>query len=312
MEKLRILVLGAGGIGGYFGGRLAEKGEDVTYLVRAPRQEILARDGLKIESPFGVARIPVRTVRADTLDETFDVVIIASKAYDLDAAIEDIRPAVGPGTAVLPLLNGVAHLETLNGTFGAERVLGGLAKIQAAVAPDGTIRQLNDWRFIVFGEQDGTFSPRIKALEAAFAGTVGVEAEAVADIRHRMWEKLTHLATAAAMTCLMRASVGEIIRTPGGARQFSDLLDAVCAIATREGFPPSESFITTYRALFADPTSAYETSMLRDIQQGRRIEGDHIVGYVLDRARRSGIASPELALAYTHLKAYENRRARAA
>ncbi len=308
--RQRILVLGAGGIGGYFGGRLAEARADVTFLVRAARQERLARDGLRIESPFGAAHIPVRTVRAETLEGPFDVVLIACKAYDLEAAIADVTPAVGPQTAVLPLLNGLAHLDRLNDVFGASRVLGGLAKIQAAVSEDGTIRQLNDWRFVVFGEQNGTLSPRVLALQAAFAGALGVEAEAVSDIRQRMWEKLVHLATAAAMTCLMRASVGDIVRTPDGARQFAELFDAVCAIAGHEGFAPGADFVRSYREVFSDPASAYETSMLRDIRQGRRIEGDHIVGYVRDKARRHGITSPELELAFTHLKAYEQWLAR--
>ena len=155
---MRILSLGAGALGGYFGGRLAQAGADVSFLVRPGRQAQLAAQGLVIDSPFGGLRLPVKTLAA--AEPGFDLVLLTCKAYDLDSAITAIRPAMGPDTAVLPVLNGLAHIATLQREFGPERVLGGIAKIQATLTPDGTVKQLNDWRWLTFGEVDGTLSPR--------------------------------------------------------------------------------------------------------------------------------------------------------
>jgi 2-dehydropantoate 2-reductase len=238
LPDLRILVLGAGGIGGYFGGRLAESGADVTFLVREGRRKSLVEDGLRIESSFGNATLAVKTVMSAQVEPVYDAVLLTCKAYDLDAAVDAIVPAVAPTGFVLPLLNGIAHMESLNHRFGENRVLGGTAKIQAALTPDGAIRQFNDWRTITFGEQSGAMSDRVERLAALYAEAKGTEALAVADIRQRMWEKLVHLATAATMTCLMRASVGEIVRTPDGRDIFLDQLRISAAIAAgRLGCP---------------------------------------------------------------------------
>lgn len=308
MTDMRILVLGAGGTGGYFGGRLAEAGADVTFLVRVARAAALRRDGLRIESPFGDATLPVQVVTQDTLGPGYDLVLVSCKAYDLDSAIAAIRPAVGPQTAVLPVLNGVGHIATLNAAFGAGAVLGGTAKIQVTLTPDGTVRHLNDWRFLTFGEQTGALSDRVLAFAAACAPCTGMVAEAVPDISQRLWEKLVHVATSAGMTCLMRANVGEIVRTDHGRAQLLDLLETHVRIATANGHPPSASFIDTYRATFSDPESQYSTSMLRDIERGAMTEGAHILGFMQAQARAHGVAAPILDLATTHLQAYDQRR----
>lgn len=310
---MRVLCLGAGAVGGYFGGRLIEAdAAEVTFLVRPERQVRLRAEGLKIESPaYGnFASKEVRTILQQDLGSqaAFDVVILTCKAYDLDAAMASVAPAVDRGAVVLPLLNGLSHLETLNARFGADRVLGGLAKIAATVGPDGTIRHLNDWRFLVFGEQGGGLSPRVTALKQAFDRT-SVVATAVPDVMSRMWEKLVHLSTVASMTCLMRASVGEIARTPNGTAQMIAVLDCVAEIAARAGFPVTDTFRAEYRRLFHDKESNYTASMLRDLESGKQIEGDHIVGFALAKAREYQLDAPLLEAAHTHLKSYEARRA---
>ena len=166
---MRILVLGAGATGGYFGGRLAQAGADVTFLVRPARAARLAARGLEIESPAtGDARIAVQTCTTVDPQARFDVVLLSCKAYDLDAAIDAIAPAMGAETFVLPLLNGYAHLDRLVGRFGAGRVVGGLAKIQATLSPEGVVRHLNDWRYLTVGELDGASSDRLEALKRLF------------------------------------------------------------------------------------------------------------------------------------------------
>lgn len=306
---MRILILGAGALGGYFGARLIEAGSaEVAFLVRPARQQLLARDGLRIESPFGGWYGPVTALTAGQAAPGWDVVLLSCKAYDLDDAIATIRPVVDARTAILPVLNGLSHVDRLAEAFGADRVLGGLAKIQATLGPDGTVRQLNDWRWITFGECAGGLSDRVRAIEAAFAPTCGVVAQAVPDIMARMWEKLVHLGTSAIGTVLMRAAVGEIVRG-GGSAFLHRLLDRNAAIAAARGFPMRDDFMAEYHALFADPTSAYGTSMLRDIEAGGRIEAEHILGFLVDAARKAGVPDEAHEAALLHARAYEQRRA---
>ncbi|MBR0674419.1 ketopantoate reductase family protein [Neoroseomonas soli] len=306
---MRVLVLGAGALGGYFGGRLAEAGTaEVAFLVRPARRDALDRDGLRIESPFGSWQGRVATLAAADATPGWDVVLLSCKAYDLDDAIAAIRPAVDERTAILPVLNGLSHLDRLASAFGAGRVLGGLAKIQATLAPDGAVRQLNDWRWLTFGERDGTMSDRVRAIEAAFAPAKGVVVQAVPDVMARMWEKLVHLGTSAIGTVLMRANVGEIVRSPGGAAFLHRLLERNAAVAAAAGHPVRNGFIEEYRAIFGDPRSAYATSMLRDLEAGNRIEADHILGFLLECVRRAGIPEELHEAAYLHAKAYEQRR----
>ena len=308
---MKILVLGAGAIGGYYGGRLIQSGADVTFLVRESRRDILKANGLVIESPaFGdFSQSDVQTVTAAELPGAgpFDMVFLTCKAFDLADAIDAVAPAVDAGAALLPLLNGLAHMEVLNNRFGRENVLGGLAKIAATVGKDGIIKHLNDWRYITFGEQNGDMSERVATLKGMFDAT-SVEASAVADIQAQMWEKLVHLATVASATCMMRASVGEIARTPFGSDILKELFEEMAAIAAGHDVHISDAFRTEYHTLFENTSSPYTASMLRDLEQGKMTEGEHIVGFAVDRARDLGIAAPLLRVAYTHLMAYEERR----
>jgi 2-dehydropantoate 2-reductase len=306
--SMNILCLGAGAVGGFFAGRLAEvAAADVTFLVRDTRKAQLLTHGLCVDSPAGDIRIPVRAITRAEIAGPSDFVLLTCKAYDLDGAIDTIRPAVARQTAVLPLLNGLSHMERLNKEFGPERVLGGIAKISSTLLPDGTIKHLNDWNSITFGEQDGAMSTRVQALKAAFDKT-SAKAEAVHNVTHLMWEKLVHLASLASMTCLMRANVGEIARSPGGIKAMQDMLARNAVIATRAGFPPSPGFMGSFNKMFADPKGQYAASMLRDIERKGPVEADHIVGFMLDKARSFGLDDSLHQLAYLHLKAYEQRR----
>lgn len=309
---MRVLILGAGAMGGYYGGRLieAKAGADVTFLVREGRKATLAEKGLVIDSPAcGNFQTPVHAITGAELaqEKPFDVVLFTCKAYDLDSALEAITPAVSANTVVLPVLNGMSHMDLLNSRFGKERVWGGVAKIAAQLLPDGTIKHLNDWRALVFGEQSGEVSPRALAFAAAF-GASAVKAEPVANIMQAMWEKCVHLTTVAAMTSLMRASIGEIVRG-GGAELMLEALKSNSEVAAREGYAPSATFQQEYGRMFTDPTIPYGASMLRDIERGGQVESDHIVGFMRDKAQKYGIPARLLDISYVHLKAYEQRRA---
>jgi 2-dehydropantoate 2-reductase len=305
---MRILSLGAGAIGGYFGGRLVEGGADVTFLVRDVRKKLLQSQGLRIESSFGNFSRSVQAITREEIKAPFDVVLLTCKAFDLSSALDGIEPAVGANTAVLPLLNGIAHMDILNRRFGTARVLGGVAKIAATATPEGVIKHLNDWRYITFGEQDGSMSTRVTSLKEAFDKT-SIVASAVPNIMQKMWEKVVHLATVAGMTSMMRASVGEIARTSEGSALLIQFLERNAEIARREGFEPSQEFLNEYRNLFRNKESPYTASMLRDLEKGAPIEADHIIGFVLEKARLHKIDDSMHRFVYTHLQAYEQRRA---
>lgn len=305
---MKILILGAGGIGGYFGGRLVQAGVDVTFLVREKRREQLRARGLSIESQYGDATLQVNAKLRSEIDPGYDLVVVTCKAYDLASAIDTIAPAVTASTAILPLLNGIAHIDTLNARFGPERVLGGTAKIQVTLTPEGIVRQLNDWQTITFGEQDGSESSRVRELKALL-DRAGVEVKLSRDILRDLWLKLVHLATVAGMTCLMRANLGEIIRTPEGSAVLKSFFDANVRIAAAAGHSADDAFLKTYHDLFSQRESRYEASMLRDLEKGGPIEGEHILGFMLRKCREAGIDDTMHRLAYTHVKAYEERRA---
>lgn len=304
---MKVLVLGAGGIGGLVGGRLAQHGCDVTFLVRDKRKAQLDREGLRIESPQGDAQLPAKSIIQSEVTPAYDLVLLTCKAYDLDGAIEAIRPALAPHTVVLPLLNGIAHMERLNQAFGPARVAGGTARMQVTLTPDGTIRQLNDWQTLTFGEQDGLVSDRLQAFQLALQPT-GIEAKLSTDILRELWMKLVHLATVASGTCLMRANIGEIARTPEGTLLLNRLLQLNADIARHAGYPPEETFLEGYRQLFANRTATYEASMLRDLEKGGRVEAEQIVGFMLAQCRAAGKDDALHLAAYTHVKAFEQRR----
>jgi 2-dehydropantoate 2-reductase len=180
--------------------------------------------------------------------------------------------------------------------------------MQATLTPEGVVRQLNDWQTVTFGEQDGSDSARTRALKALFDRTP-IEAKVSADILRELWLKLVHLATVAGMTCLMRANLGEIIRTPEGSALLKTYFGINVAIATHAGYRPDDKFIATYTDLFSQRDSRYEASMLRDLEKGGPVESEQILGAMLARCRAAGQPDALHLAAYTHLKSYEERRA---
>jgi len=307
---MRILIVGAGAIGGYFGARLMAAGRDVTFLVRPGRAEQLRRHGLAVTSPLGDLNLPTPPlVSAQSLRDFYDLVVLSSKSYDLEASINDFAAAVGPNSAVLPLLNGLRHLDVLDARFGAQRVLGGLARISSTLDADGRIHQLGTFNSLAFGPRSGGAAGRIEDI-AGVLRVPGFDAHLSADILHEMWEKWVFIAAAAATTSLMRAAVGDIVAA--GAQDIPlGLLEECGAIAAANGFKPREAAMSAGTSILTASGSLFTASMLRDIELGGRIEADHIVGDLLRRAP-SAVPTPLLATAYAHLRAYEARRTREA
>ncbi|MEW6643175.1 MAG: 2-dehydropantoate 2-reductase [Pseudomonadota bacterium] len=305
---MRVLVIGAGALGGYFGARLFEAGRDVTFLVRPRRAEQL-RQGLVVKSAAGdvtLAKPPL--VTADRLNGPYDLVLLSCKAYDLADAIEGFAPAVGPSTVVLPLLNGMAHLDVLNARFGAARVFGGQCVISATLNDQGHILHLNDMHSLTFGEQGGGLSERAQAVEKVLSGAK-FAAQASATILQDMWEKWVFIATGAGMTCLMRATIGDIVAA-GGAGLSLALIGECASIAAAHGFAPRPAALERSRAMFTAAGSPITASMLRDIEHGARIEADHIIGDLLRRGEAQRTETALLRIVFAHLKAYEARRRR--
>jgi 2-dehydropantoate 2-reductase len=303
---MRILVLGAGAIGGYYGGLLAQAGGDVTFLVRPRRAEQLRGNGLVIHASDQDIRRPVNILLADQLDRTFDIILVANKAYDLASAIDAIAPAVGGETAIVPLLNGLAHLDALDARFGAARVLGGVCYIAVTLTDNGDIHRLSPLDTILFGDRAGRPSRHIDALAALFAKT-RANAKASADIMQDLWEKWVMLAAGAALTCLMRATVGEIMATQDGAFLSAALIDECVAIAAANGHAPSGAALQRTRQILGEPGSSWAASMMRDIEKDApRLESDHIIGDLLRRGRDRD-AAPLLRAAYSQLQIYQAR-----
>ena len=303
---MRFLVLGAGAVGGYFGGRLAEAERDVTFLVRGARAAALAEHGLAVESPLGDFRVPIKVATADRVGGPYDVVLLTAKHYDLDGAIAAIRPGVGAETAVLPLLNGLVHLDRLDAAFGPGRVLGGVAYVGAVLLPDGSIRHHNRLSAIAFGERDGQISERARAIQQAFAGTP-VSAPASPDIMLEMWEKFVFISAMAGMNCLFRGTIGDIVATEEGEALMRAALAECEETAAASGYRPRRQSSERFAAMLTEPGSVNSASMRQDLEAGRRTEADAIIGDMLRRARAHGIAAPLLRAAWCHLQVYENR-----
>lgn len=308
---MRSLIVGAGALGGYFGGCLVRTGRDVTFLVRPRRAEQLARTGLAIISPQGDFTVAARTVLAGDIHETFDLVLVGVKSYSLDQAMDEFAAAVGPNTMILPILNGLGHIDRLTARFGSDRVLGGMSNISAGLDADGRVVQFLPNHDLTFGEISGGISDRTRNLEAFLRGA-GVNGRASELIMQDMWEKFVQLSTVAGITCLMRASIGTILAAPGGQQIIFQLFGECCAIATAAGFTPRPAFIEFDTTLFTTANSPLKASMLRDIERGSTTEGAHILGDMVNRARALGIETPVLDLARTHVAAYEIARAQAA
>ena len=307
---MRLLVIGAGSTGGYFGGRLAQGGRDVTFLVRPARAAQLREKGLRIVSPHGDATLRPKLVTADRIDAPYDAVLLAVKGFQLDAALEQMAPAIGPQTMILPVLNGMRHMDVLARRFSPRNLVGCALKVATTLDDDGGIVQLTPMQDLAYGELDGSTTPRIEALDAFLRGA-DIGARRSNAIRREMWEKWILLAALGATTCLMRGTVGEIEACPGGAGFALQLLDEVVAIVTAVGEPPSETFVKTTRGLLTSKGSPLVSSMFRDLQRGRPIEVEEIVGDLVRRGAKINLGAPLLSASYVHLLVYQNQAARA-
>ena len=303
---MRILVVGAGAVGGYFGARLAEAGRDVTFLVRQERAERIKDAGIRIVSPHGDLTVHPNVVAADQICEQYDLVLVAVKSYALTEAMDDFSHAIGTDTMILPALNGMRHIDVLIRRFGKHAVLGGVCKVATELDVEGRIHQLARFQSLTYGEFDGERTPRIERLDDALSGA-GFDAEISDHIVSDMWQKWVQLSSLGAVTCLFRGNVGEIVAVEGGADLAGALLKECSDVASACGYPPSEEFLTKHRADLTAPGSSMTSSMYRDLIKGASVEVDTILGDLLRRARDLGIQTPLLQSAFVNLSIYQRR-----
>jgi 2-dehydropantoate 2-reductase len=303
---MRIMVVGAGATGGYFGGRLAQAGQDVTFLVRPARARILRERGLRIVGLGEDERIEPRLLTADRIEQPFDLVLLSVKATGLEHAIDDVAPAVGAETSVLPILNGMRHIDLLAERLGPEAVLGGVALLATMLDDEGDVVRLADTQQIAFGRLDGATDARVEQIRRALTGA-GFAVDLVPDIEARMWAKWVYIAAVGAVTCLMRGTVGEVVAVPGGRNYAERVLAEIAAVSAAAGFPVPDDQLASTRAAITAPGSPLTSSMYRDLQQGNAVEVEHVFADLLVRAGTLGIETSLLALVTTHLRVHQHR-----
>lgn len=307
---MRTLVVGAGALGGYFGAYLQQAGREPDLLVRPARAAQLARNGLRIANVGETFTVQPRALLAGDLQGPYDLVLVTVKSYALAEAMEHFAPAIGPATVILPVLNGILHLETLAARFPAAQVYGGMTVIGAAADADGHVTQIYPKVELVFGPRPGADTRRADAV-LALLDIPGIAARLSTAVMQDMWDKFYGLCAFAAVCCLMRASVGEVLASPGGREMILATCAETRAVATASGFPPSQAFVERVIGMFTQPGSPIKPSMLRDIEHARPTEGAHVVGDMVARARRYAVPTPLLDLAWCHLATYEATRPKA-
>ena len=302
---MKILIVGAGAIGGYFGGRLLEKGEHVTFLVREKRKELLTRTGLNIDSVNGNSKLAPHLLTANEVGETFDLIIISTKSYHLAQAIEDIRPFVNEDTIILPLLNGIAHLAQLIDAFGENAVIGGLCFIETTLDEHGTIVQKSPLHQLVYGERSGEVTPRMQQLQTIFDGA-NASFKLSTDINQEMWHKYLFITTMSGITSLMESPIGPIMALESGRNTVVALLEELHVIMKKINAPIKDSITEELLTKISNMQYDMKSSMQRDLEKSLPLETDHLQGFLLHHAYSHNIPVPVLETIYTKLKIYES------
>ena len=299
---MRILIVGAGATGGYFGARLAQAGRDVTFLVRERRFKQLQENGLVLRTPQGVEKLQPQLTQAGTLSGAYDLIILTVKSFGLAQAMADIAPAVGAQTLILPLLNGMRHLDTLRDLFG-DRVLGGLVKINATLGAQGEVVQMTSLQQLCYGALDGNNDARLQRVDETLRAA-RVDACLSDNIIGEMQEKWLLLSTLGAVCCLARGDTQQVLTTEGGEALLRALFSEVLATLTADGYQPRPAVTAKILESLNHPAKAMTSSMYRDLTQGFDIEAEQVIGDLVRRAERHGVSVPLLNAVYVNLQVY--------
>lgn len=304
---MKILILGAGGIGGYFGAHLIRAGANITYLVRNKRKQLIDAQGLRVETPQGTFVVQPQTVTAEDIQPEYDLIILAPKSYDLDDALQSLKGALGRGT-VLPFLNGRDHLDKLDTLLGQQRVMGGVAHIAATITPEGAIRQLTEMHRLTVGARH----PQHQQLATDFiklCRKAPFDSVLADNIEQVLWDKWVFLATLAGMTTLCRGSVGDIMATPYGETTTEQMYEECCSVASASGHTISVEATAKALELLTTLGSTFTASMLRDMLDGQPTEYDHIIGAMIRRGQSLACSTPLLRVAHTNMAIHAGRLA---
>ncbi len=301
---MRILVVGAGATGGYFGARLAQAGKDVTFLVREKRAEALRKSGLKVESKEESFTIQPKLILASELKEIYDAVILTVKGFSLEAVLEEFAPAVGEHTVIIPVLNGMRHLEIIQKRFGKERALGGLCRINVTLDDKGQVHQMTALDELIYGEVNGERSERVIRLDAELK-VPGISARLSEHIISEMWEKWLFLSSVGGIACLMRGNIGQVARAEGGQAFIKAFVHEVVSIVVAGGYQERPNVTANTIAELTRKDSIQTTSMYRDMIKGLPVEADQILGDLVAIATKAGLAAPLVNTAYTHMSVYQ-------
>lgn len=304
---MKILIVGAGAVGGQFGAYLHESGADVHFLLRPARKQIIDDEGLTLDFPTGKLHLHPRTLTASELEPNYDLIIISCKAYSLDSVINDIVNAVGNKTVILPLLNGLRHLEILGGKFGHERVLGGIAKTVATLSTPSCIQIKHGPGNVTVGAR----TPEQQATAEAVAATLhagGVHTYFSEHIMDDMWDKYCLMASLGAANCLLGGTVAEYMRSQAGGDIALQLFKECADTAAASGHPLHPDSIERIQQALTNRHSGFSASMYRDMLTGLPVEGDHLVGDMMRRGEALGVACPNLKIAHAVLETYMSRR----
>jgi len=307
---MRILVVGAGAVGGYFGARLVEAGRDLTFLVRGRRAGEMKATGLQILSPHGNLTLHPDVVTAQQITGPYDLILLGVKSYALSSAMDDFYPAVGSETVILPVLNGMRHIDILTGRFGKRCVLGGVCLVATEIDEEGRIQQLADFQSLIYGEIDGPTTPRLQAVDATLRGA-GFDAAISGHIMQDMWQKWVQLATLGAINCLLRGNIGQITAIPGGSGLCLSILQECADVAKACGYPQAGPFLERQTVDLTAQGSPMTSSMYRDLKKGLPVEVDTILGDLFHRGQQYGLKTPLLEAAFVNLSIYQQQQGRA-
>ena len=300
---MKILVLGVGGIGGFFGGYLHEIGADVTFLVRPKRRALLQANGLRIISPLGNLNLDPKLVLSDELKPVYDIILISCKTYDLDQAIIDLRPTKGRGL-IIPFLNGVTHMKKLDEEFGQDNVMGGVAHISSTVNKDGTIEHFSEFKKLTFGNRDLSKNNALKEFAEVCAKTQ-FDMTLSDDINLDLWKKWVFISTVAGATTLFSCSLGEIVKSDFGKQIIIDLFNECRSIAKLYKYDYEDSEADIILKTITTPGSPIKASMQRDVEKKSFTEHEQIFGDLINKGQKYSFDCPILMSCYVRMNVYQ-------
>lgn len=305
---MKVLVVGAGAVGVLFGSQLQQQGVSLSYLVRPKRAEELSQQPLEVCLPESAIRLTPHCLTQPELSSApaFDLIILTNKAYGLSQVIGDITPAVGDQALILPLLNGLRHLDFLDSAFGAEKVLGGIAKTVATLKTPWQVNVASGYNSITVAAREPSQQAAVSEIVQLFQQS-GLTVEQTDDIMGQMWDKFCRMAGLGAVNCLLQGNVGEYMKSDRGGEIALQIFEECCQVATASGHPLSEDSIQGFQRILTNPKSSFNSSMYRDMRNGLPIEGDHLVGDMVARGKDVGVATPMLEIAATVLQVYSRR-----